>query len=515
MFQPAHYRLCTWISVKLNIQNNYPPPPYYSVAVQPPLKSHEEVIYGVNYGIVQTTAPQYVTQNPLPVANTIITQHSFSPSSSKKKECSSCSGQCCSGSGATVFILALIAVIIWLGVHYGLRSATPGIFHTAGSEECCKDEKQWSLIETDSCSNFTVECDALQDCQQGSDETSCVRFAQGGVLQVRTALDGRFLPVCSQGWDQSLADQTCAQLGFRRSFVSYSVKNQISNVLNVQARRTQLIQGFVNVSSSCPNESTVNLECTDCGKQQLSSRIIGGSLAQLGRWPWQVSLHFNGMHICGGTLISQDFVVTAAHCFPDSNPTYMDVKNWCVYTGVISQNKLPDPYFVKKILLHNKYNKSTDDYDIALLKITRPAEMSSSVNPACLPAFDKSFPTGAECWTSGFGTTAEGSDTGSVDLRGVAVSIIDVGICNGSDVYRGRISVNMMCAGDMQGGRDSCQGDSGGPLVCQDSDQRWYLAGVTSWGTGCGRQKRPGVYSKVTSFLPWIHSIMQVKSDYK
>ncbi|KAL6471760.1 hypothetical protein MHYP_G00204100 [Metynnis hypsauchen] len=487
-------------------------PPYYAVAVhaQPPLNLYGEVIYGVSYGVVQTTVPNYIPQNPLPVAAPVITQNSFPPPNSKKKKCCSHSFQCYCGSGATVFLLALIVVAIWLGVHYGTRSATTAIIQNAGGrDQNVEGAKQWSITEADSCSNFTVECDAVRDCQQGSDETNCVRLAQGGILQVRTAQDGRFLPVCSQGWDQSYADQTCGQLGFRRSFASNSVENQMSTVLTLQARISQLIQGLVTVSTSCPNERTVTLECIDCGKQQVTSRIVGGRVAQLGLWPWQVSLHFNGMHICGGTLISQDFVVTAAHCFPDSNPSYMDVRRWHVYMGMVSQNKLQNPYFVKKILLHNQYNTNTDDFDIALLKLTSPAELSSTVNPACLPAFEKNFPQGTECWTSGFGATVEGADIGSVDLMGVAVSIIDVRVCNSSDVYRGRISMNMMCAGDMQGGRDSCQGDSGGPLVCQDSDQRWYLAGVTSWGAGCGRRQRPGVYSKVTSLLPWIQSMMQ------
>ncbi|KAL7849553.1 hypothetical protein SRHO_G00211760 [Serrasalmus rhombeus] len=368
----------------------------------------------------------------------------LAPPNSKKKECCAHSVQCYCGSGATVFLLALIVVAIWLGVHYGTRLATTAIIQNAGGRDHnVEGAKQWSITEADSCSNFTVECDAVQDCQQGSDETNCVRLAQGGILQVRTAQDGRFLPVCSQGWDQSYADQTCGQLGFRRSFGSNTVENQMSTVLTLQARISPLIQGLVTVSS---------------------------------------------------------------------NPSYMDVRRWHVYTGMVSQNKLQNPYFVKKILLHNQYNKNTDDFDIALLKLTSPAELSSTVNPACLPTFEKNFPQGTECWTSGFGATIEGADIGSVDLMGVAVNIIDVWVCNSSDVYRGRISMNMMCAGDMQGGRDSCQGDSGGPLVCQDSDQRWYLAGVTSWGAGCGRRQKPGVYSKVTSLLPWIQSKMQGNS---
>ncbi|KAK7171543.1 hypothetical protein R3I93_003987 [Phoxinus phoxinus] len=270
-------------------------------------------------------------------------------------------------------------------------------------------------------------------------------------------------------------------------------------------------------SDTCPNSSiwcngirdcqnaSDEIVC-DCGKQQITSKIIGGTASKLGQWPWQVSLRFNGRHACGGSLISPDFVVSAAHCFQRS---MANSGNWHVYVGTISQNTPQTPFFVGKIMVNENYNGNTNDYDIALLKLASPVAFSDTIQPICLPAFDQTYSDGLACRTSGFGTTQQGAGHSSTILMDVAVNVIDTRVCNSNQVYNGAITKNMICAGDMNGGRDSCQGDSGGPLVCGGGNERWYLAGITSWGDGCGQRLKPGVYSNVTSLLPWIYSKMQ------
>ncbi|XP_035638397.2 transmembrane protease serine 13-like, partial [Oncorhynchus keta] len=335
-----------------------------------------------------------------------------------------------------------------------------------------------------------------------------VRFGSNGALQVKTNSAGSFLPVCYSGWNKGLADQTCAQLGFRASHSTSSVKDGSSTTLTVTGQTCNTIQGKVSVnSSSCLNKDTVSLQCINCGRQQ-SSRIIGGSAANLGDWPWQVSLHFRGFHTCGGTLVAPDFVVTAAHCFPRKDSSYLVPNNWRLYMGMVSQTMLPVPEMVEKIIVHESYDDNTNNYDIALLKLTHYVDYSNSIQPVCLPAYDKTVSPGTKCWTSGFGTT-DGTARGSTSLMEVTVDIIDSSVCNRNTVYNGQVSQDMLCAGDMKGSKDSCQRDSGGPLVCKDSDQRWYLMGVTSWGVGCGRRNMPGVYSHVSRLLPWVYSKMQ------
>ncbi|XP_010793282.1 transmembrane protease serine 13-like [Notothenia coriiceps] len=484
------------------------PPPYYSLDLhtQPPLKPYEEVVYGVGPGLTPPSHPRYIPQYPPPVVVSPVTQSSIPPSS-KRRRCCHSNAQCCGGSGGTLLLLGLLALAIWLGVRYGTRLATTAILHDDYNDHDDHDDYDDTIPQRyDTCSNSTVKCDGIIDCKLGSDETNCVRFDKSNGLQVKTSQDGRFLPVCHKDWNNNYADETCAQLGLRKSYVTGKIKSQGANVLSLTSRKSPLLQSRVKVSSLCPNQEAVSLQCVDCGRQKTTSRIIGGSAAKEGQWPWQVSLHFRGSHVCGAVLISRDFVLTAAHCFPSSNS--LSLQNWKVYVGLMSLTRPTQPYMVKRIILNKNYNSNTNDQDVALLKLETQVTFNDNIHPACLPAFDQEFKPGTTCWTSGFGTTESGSGVVSKELMEVTVDLIDTGVCNGPVVYQGAVTKHMLCAGDLDGGKDSCQGDSGGPLVCK-GDSRWYLAGITSWGVGCGEKNRPGVYTKVKSVLPWIYSKMQ------
>uniref|UniRef100_UPI003D9C87A0 transmembrane protease serine 13a n=1 Tax=Danio rerio TaxID=7955 RepID=UPI003D9C87A0 len=494
-----------------------PPPPYYSVAMEPqaPPMTYEEVIFQDKYGVTQNTVPYYIPKEPpqVHVAAVIVTQGVVTP---RRQQSCGRTAKCWGGLVGVLLVLGLIAVAIWLGVHYGSQPNSEHGNNDNNDNNCMEDDcsSEESHFEgahdgikvPPTYSSSSLLCDGVQHYQHGIDEMDCVRFGAGGELQLKTAHNGQFLPVCYEGWNISYADQICEQLGFRRSYESSALNSKSSEALILEPTSGLLIQGLANVSSGCLDDKSVSLQCSDCGKQQSSSRIIGGTTSELGQYPWQVSLHYNKAHVCGGTLISPDFIVSAAHCFQGkmANSAY-----WLVYVGTVSQQSLGMPYLVKKIIVSENYNSDTNDNDVALLILSRPVAFSYTTQPVCLPTFNQTFSGGAQCWTSGFGTTKQGADRASSSLMSVSVNIIDSSVCNSCQIYCGLITNNMICAGDLKGGRDSCQGDSGGPLVCKADNNRWYLVGITSWGAGCGQKQKPGVYSRVTSFLPWIYTKMQ------
>ncbi|EGW02477.1 Transmembrane protease, serine 13, partial [Cricetulus griseus] len=157
------------------------------------------------------------------------------------------------------------------------------------------------------------------------------------------------------------------------------------------------------------------------------------------------------------------------------------LEGWKVYAGTSNLHQLPEAASISQIIINGNYTDEQDDYDIALIRLSKPLTLSEKTSPF---------------------------------LREVQVNLIDFKKCNDYSVYDNYLTPRMMCAGDLRGGRDSCQGDSGGPLVCEQNN-RWYLAGVTSWGTGCGQRNKPGVYTKVTEVLPWIYSKMEVSAQCK
>uniref|UniRef100_A0A3P8S9U0 Zgc:100868 n=1 Tax=Amphiprion percula TaxID=161767 RepID=A0A3P8S9U0_AMPPE len=240
-----------------------------------------------------------------------------------------------------------------------------------------------------------------------------------------------------------------------------------------------------------------------CGLARLNTRIVGGQTAPEGFWPWQVSVNtILGSQFCGGSLINNQWVLSAAHCF-----TRTTASNVQVFLGRQSQqgsNPNEVSRTVTQIIIHPNYIPSTFDNDIALLRLSSTVTFTDFIVPVCLAASDSTFHAGINTWVTGWGTIASGvSNPFPQNLMEVQVPIVGGRQCN-CNYGVGQITDNMLCAGLPEGGRDSCQGDSGGPLVIKQGD-RWILSGVVSFGRGCALANFPGVYARVSRFQTWIN----------
>uniref|UniRef100_A0A8B9KG39 Si:dkey-16l2.17 n=1 Tax=Astyanax mexicanus TaxID=7994 RepID=A0A8B9KG39_ASTMX len=219
------------------------------------------------------------------------------------------------------------------------------------------------------------------------------------------------------------------------------------------------------------------LVATVCGRPPLGNRIVGGTDARDGAWPWQVDIQMgtNG-HVCGGSLISREWVLSAAHCFPKPS----DVSSYHLYMGryqLNGINKFEVSSQVKSVVVPDGYSMPQAGRDVALVQLSTPVSWTDRIQPVCLPDSELQFNGGTQCYVTGWGDVQEGGKCCNTDLA-QRITLILLLVC----------------------------GDSGGPLVCPVGNGTWIQAGIVSFGLGCAQQNRPGVYAKVSSFAKLIRS---------
>ncbi|KAJ1142508.1 hypothetical protein NDU88_008822 [Pleurodeles waltl] len=228
----------------------------------------------------------------------------------------------------------------------------------------------------------------------------------------------------------------------------------------------------------------------------VEDRIIGGYVVAKNSVTYMASVQSPSGHFCGGALVSQQWVLTAAHCF-------YPINQLTIVLGLYNLS-LPGPtvqtFSVVDVALHPQYNQTSLNYDAMLLKLKVKAALTVAVKPVTLPSQGGTFSVSL-CTAYGWGVTKTNGFALSDLLQGVDIPVVNQTQCNSK--YRGAITANMICAGVE--GKDTCKGDSGGPFICSGR-----LQGITSWGYSCATQF-PGVYTKVANIRTWIDNILANK----
>ncbi|XP_013139065.1 PREDICTED: plasminogen-like [Papilio polytes] len=228
-------------------------------------------------------------------------------------------------------------------------------------------------------------------------------------------------------------------------------------------------------------------------KSKEDIRIVGGEDIDIRLAPYQVSLLRRGRHTCGGAIISNDLIVTAAHCVTGSN-----ARDYSVRVGSSSSQSGGQVIPVSDLVWHRNFTYSKMDCDVALVRLAVPLVFSDSIAPIDMLQVNEEIPDGDITMVTGWGNLRE---TGGYprQLQMVLVPTVNTVICDVAYSPSYTVTATMICAGVPEGGKDACQGDSGGPLV-----HNGRLAGIVSWGLGCARPNYPGVYAKVAALRDWI-----------
>ncbi|KAH7643901.1 trypsin-1 [Dermatophagoides farinae] len=263
-----------------------------------------------------------------------------------------------------------------------------------------------------------------------------------------------------------------------------------------------------NTTSVIPEE----VSDPECGRIMYTrnAKIVGGENAKFGQNPWQVAIvkhqFLNQKISCGGALINRRWIVTAAHCVYKTPANNIKIRLGDYNLKAQTEQYPHEEYGVRRKVVHEGYNPATYQNDIALLELNQDVIYRPHILPICLPPKGRNF-TGEKATAVGWGRTQYAVSTSPGILQKVDVEVLDSDDCQEWMKNAGRrekIFSNMLCAGYKDGGRDSCQGDSGSPLSLRD-DNHIILIGLVSWGVGCARPNLPGVYTRITEFVDWIH----------
>ncbi|CAF0707715.1 unnamed protein product [Brachionus calyciflorus] len=243
-----------------------------------------------------------------------------------------------------------------------------------------------------------------------------------------------------------------------------------------------------------------------CGiKSENDKKIVGGEEANRGEWPWQIAIYFRNRFICGGSLINSMWILTAAHCvYKQNSNSYAivtglhDLDNRDIYTQTRQ---------ISQIIVHPSYSQIGFKNDIALMRLSQKVILNNQTLPVCLPLPYKYY-SNVKSTATGWGSIRSGGPVSKI------LNEVELPLLNDIDCLKLYPTVTpsiALCAGNTGLNKDTCQGDSGGPLVVEETnmigkslmkkEKHFFLAGITSWGDGCGNG---GVYTRTSNYYDWI-----------
>ncbi|XP_034479085.1 trypsin alpha [Drosophila innubila] len=231
-------------------------------------------------------------------------------------------------------------------------------------------------------------------------------------------------------------------------------------------------------------------------------RIVGGWATNITHFPHQVSLQLGTRHICGGTIIAPNVILTAAHCVVKVD----EPQSYSIRAGSTLWSSGGSYIRARRIIPHGQFNAPTHmNNDIALVLLQKSLVYSSAIQPISLVVSTDNVPVQAQLFVSGWGSTSVDQVVTSPRLHYTTVVQMDRLRCTQNYFGAGTVTGTMFCAGSKSGlgDRDSCMGDSGGPLITKVGG-RFKLLGIVSWGLGCANAQYPGVYTYVTAYGAWL-----------
>ncbi|NWX10402.1 ENTK Enteropeptidase, partial [Caloenas nicobarica] len=274
---------------------------------------------------------------------------------------------------------------------------------------CAADEHQCGSGD---CIPLHNLCDNIPQCEDGSDEAKCMRLLNGslnteGLVQAR--IGETWYLACADDWNENISDSVCQMLGLGNANISSTVlfTGDGPFVHISKAANDSLI--FLKRKKKFQKDTFYVLIILSCGKhlirQKSGTRIVGGSDARREAWPWIVSLHFNSRPVCGASVVSDEWLVTAAHCVYGRQ---LKPSQWKAVLGLYDQSDLTQASIVvrniDRIVINPHYVKHTKDSDIALMHLQDKVQYTDYIQPICLPEKNQQFLPGINCSIAGWGT---------------------------------------------------------------------------------------------------------------